>query len=32
RDGEACKRCGTLIAKTKVGGRGTRFCPSCQKI
>ena len=32
RDGEACKRCGALIEKTKVGGRGTRFCPSCQKI
>jgi len=30
--GEACKRCGTEIEKTVVGGRGTHFCPTCQKI
>jgi formamidopyrimidine-DNA glycosylase len=30
RDGEPCRRCGSLIAKTRVGGRGTWFCPRCQ--
>ncbi|OIK10003.1 DNA-formamidopyrimidine glycosylase [Bacillus sp. MUM 116] len=32
RKGEACKRCGTPIEKITVGGRGTHFCPNCQKI
>ncbi|MGN1402574.1 MAG: DNA-formamidopyrimidine glycosylase [Bacillus sp. (in: firmicutes)] len=32
RKGEACKSCGTLIEKTKVAGRGTHICPSCQKL
>jgi len=32
RTGEACKKCGTPLEKTKVGGRGTHFCPNCQKI
>lgn len=32
RDGQPCLKCGTLIEKTKVGGRGTRFCPICQKM
>lgn len=31
RAGEKCKICGTKIAKMKLGGRGTYFCPSCQK-
>ena len=31
RQGKACRRCGTTIEKTKVGGRGTHFCPMCQK-
>jgi formamidopyrimidine-DNA glycosylase len=31
RDGEPCDRCGTEIAKTRVGGRGTWFCPHCQR-
>jgi formamidopyrimidine-DNA glycosylase len=31
RDGEPCPRCGTPIAKTRVAGRGTWFCPSCQQ-
>lgn len=26
-----CPRCKTLIIKTKVAGRGTHFCPNCQK-
>ncbi len=30
RAGEPCERCGTPIAKTVVGGRGTSFCPTCQ--
>jgi formamidopyrimidine-DNA glycosylase len=30
RDGEACGRCGTTIVKSRVGGRGTWFCPRCQ--
>ncbi len=25
-----CVRCGTLIKKIKVAGRGTHYCPSCQ--
>ncbi|WP_449537215.1 DNA-formamidopyrimidine glycosylase [Ferdinandcohnia sp. Marseille-Q9671] len=29
--GEACKTCGTQIEKTVVGGRGTHYCPKCQK-
>ncbi len=30
RDGLPCPRCGTTIAKTRVGGRGTWYCPRCQ--
>jgi len=30
REGEPCDRCGTPLAKTRVGGRGTWFCPECQ--
>jgi formamidopyrimidine-DNA glycosylase len=30
RGGEPCDRCGTPIAKSRVGGRGTWFCPVCQ--
>jgi formamidopyrimidine-DNA glycosylase len=32
RDGLPCPRCRTPIAKTRVGGRGTWFCPSCQPL
>jgi len=32
KEGEPCPRCQDEIAKIKVGGRGTHFCPSCQKI
>lgn len=32
RQNEPCKLCGTEIIKTVVGGRGTHYCPSCQKI
>lgn len=31
KTGEPCPRCATPIEKIKVGGRGTHFCPSCQK-
>ena len=31
RKGEACKVCGTSIEKIVLGGRGTHFCPKCQK-
>ena len=30
--GEPCPRCGTTIVKTRVAGRGTHFCPSCQPV
>jgi formamidopyrimidine-DNA glycosylase len=30
RAGEPCDRCGTPIEKSRVGGRGTWFCPTCQ--
>jgi formamidopyrimidine-DNA glycosylase len=30
REDEPCERCGTPIAKTRAGGRGTWYCPSCQ--
>jgi formamidopyrimidine-DNA glycosylase len=31
RTGEPCPRCGTPIAKTRAGGRGTHYCPRCQR-
>jgi len=31
RDGEACLNCGTTIKKAVVAGRGTHYCPVCQK-
>jgi formamidopyrimidine-DNA glycosylase len=31
RGGEPCDRCGTPIDKIRVAGRGTWFCPSCQR-
>ncbi len=31
RKGEPCKKCQTLIEKITLGGRGTYYCPSCQK-
>jgi len=30
RTGQPCDRCGMPIEKTRAGGRGTWFCPSCQ--
>ncbi|GGE76839.1 DNA-formamidopyrimidine glycosylase [Priestia taiwanensis] len=31
RKGESCVTCGVPIEKTVVGGRGTHYCPTCQK-
>jgi len=31
RKGEPCKKCSSEIKKIKLGGRGTYFCPHCQK-
>jgi formamidopyrimidine-DNA glycosylase len=32
RDGEPCDRCGTPIEKIRVAGRGTWYCPACQRL
>jgi formamidopyrimidine-DNA glycosylase len=32
RGGEPCPRCGTPIEKSRAGGRGTWFCPHCQRL
>jgi formamidopyrimidine-DNA glycosylase len=32
RTGEPCTRCGTPIEKTRVAGRGTWYCPQCQRL
>ena len=29
--GEPCPRCGTTLKQITLGGRGTTFCPGCQK-
>jgi formamidopyrimidine-DNA glycosylase len=31
REGEPCVNCGTPIKKVVVAGRGTHYCPVCQK-
>jgi formamidopyrimidine-DNA glycosylase len=31
REGEPCSRCGALITKIRAAGRGTWFCPRCQR-
>ena len=31
REGEPCERCGTPIEKIRAAGRGTWYCPSCQR-
>lgn len=31
RKGKECYRCGGIIQTIKLGGRGTYFCPNCQK-
>jgi formamidopyrimidine-DNA glycosylase len=32
RAGEPCPNCGTTIEKTRVAGRGTHACPTCQPV
>jgi formamidopyrimidine-DNA glycosylase len=32
RQNQPCPRCGTTIKKTRLAGRGTHFCPLCQKV
>lgn len=32
RTGTPCPFCGTPIKKIRVAGRGTHFCPGCQKV
>ncbi|HQB51025.1 MAG TPA: DNA-formamidopyrimidine glycosylase [bacterium] len=31
RNGQACYQCGQSLQKIKLNGRGTHFCPICQK-
>lgn len=31
REGEDCTRCNSVIKKKKISGRGTYYCPGCQK-
>lgn len=31
RQGQKCPRCGKIIEKIRVAGRGTHICPNCQK-
>jgi formamidopyrimidine-DNA glycosylase len=31
RTGEPCRRCGTPIRRILLAGRGTHFCPNCQR-
>ncbi len=31
RQNKPCYECGTLIKKEKIGGRGTYYCPKCQR-
>ena len=32
KEGKPCPICGSLIKKIRVGGRGTYYCPKCQKM
>ena len=32
REGQKCPVCGNIILKTKVNGRGTFLCPTCEKL
>ncbi len=31
KQGQSCPRCKTLIVKIRCAGRGTHYCPNCQK-
>lgn len=32
KNGQPCPKCGTIIEKIRVAGRGTHICPRCQKL
>ncbi|MBW3604263.1 MAG: bifunctional DNA-formamidopyrimidine glycosylase/DNA-(apurinic or apyrimidinic site) lyase [Actinobacteria bacterium] len=32
QQGRPCPRCGTALRKITVAGRGTTYCPSCQRV
>lgn len=32
REDEPCPVCGTIIKKIRVAGRGTHYCPKCQRL
>ncbi len=32
KEGTPCQRCGTVIEKIRVAGRGTHVCPYCQRL
>jgi len=32
KEGKPCPRCGNIIEKTRVAGRGTHICPFCQQL
>ena len=32
RSGEKCDRCGMIMRKISIGGRGTTYCPHCQPL
>ena len=32
KEGQPCPRCGAVIVKIRVAGRGTHLCPVCQVI
>lgn len=32
RENQPCPRCGNIIKKTRVAGRGTHFCSHCQQL
>lgn len=32
REGQVCPECGGVIEKIRVAGRGTHYCPKCQKL
>ena len=32
REGQPCPRCGTVLIKTRIAGRGTHICPNCQRL
>jgi len=31
RQGQDCRRCGGTMTRTVIGGRGTAYCPECQR-